>query len=227
MTRKGTTGLESSAAKIDKQPSQILHGSSSAAGTVGALVENSVIALTGAGVANGNQKIVTAKICRRCGVKSHFMSECTTTVFCEICKSTDHALSRCPIPKLPKPVAQLIGQASDALAGFHIPHAPIKPTKRYSRLELVLTSGKNLTEEEVVAFLRVLAVSDTFNWEVKRHSDFEFKVLFPTKGDLTKMTKFNAEMKEGVTLKFQQFNEDEEYFGHALPVLWMRVIIYH
>jgi hypothetical protein len=41
------------------------------------------------------------------------------------------------------------------------------------------------------------------------------------------MTKFNAEMKEGVTLKFQQFNEDEEYFGHALPVLWMRVIIYH
>jgi hypothetical protein len=74
-----------------------------------------------------------------------------------------------------------------------------------------------------VGFLRVL-VSDTFNWDVKRHSDFEFKVLFPTKGDLTKMTKFNAEMKEGVTLKFQEFKEDEEYFGHALPVVWMRVM---
>jgi hypothetical protein len=45
-------------------------------------------------------------------------------------------------------------------------------------------------------------VSDTFAWEVKRHNGFEFKVLFPSKGDLTKMTKFNAEMKEGVTLKF-------------------------
>jgi len=68
-------------------------------------------------------------------------------------------------------------------------------------MALISTSGKNPTKEEVVAFLRVL-VSDTFTCEVKRHSGFEFKVLFPTKGDLTKMTKFNAEMKEGVTLKF-------------------------
>jgi hypothetical protein len=45
-------------------------------------------------------------------------------------------------------------------------------------------------------------VSDTFAWEVKRHNGFEFNVLFPSKGYLTKMTKFNAEMKEGVTLKF-------------------------
>ena len=49
-------------------------------------------------------------------------------------------------------------------------------------------------------------------------------MLFPTKGDLAKMTRFNAEMKEGVTLKFQEFKEDEEYFGHALPVVWMRVL---
>ena len=38
------------------------------------------------------------------------------------------------------------------------------------------------------------------------------------------MTRINAEMKEGVTLKFQEFKEDEEYFGHALPVVWMRVL---
>jgi hypothetical protein len=38
------------------------------------------------------------------------------------------------------------------------------------------------------------------------------------------MIRFNAEMKEGVTLKFQEFKEDEEYFGHALLVVWMRVI---
>jgi hypothetical protein len=36
------------------------------------------------------------------------------------------------------------------------------------------------------------------------------------------MTKFNAEIKEGVTLKFEEFKEDGEYFGHALPVVWMR-----
>jgi hypothetical protein len=90
-------------------------------------------------------------------------------------------------------------------------------------MSLISTSGKNITEEDVAAFLRVL-VSDTFAWEVKRHGGFEFKVLFPTKGDLAKMTRFNAEMKEGVTLKFQEFKEEEEYFGHALPVVWMRVM---
>jgi hypothetical protein len=30
-------------------------------------------------------------------------------------------------------------------------------------------------------------------------------------------------MKEGVTLNFQEFKEEEEYYGHALPVVWMRV----
>jgi hypothetical protein len=90
-------------------------------------------------------------------------------------------------------------------------------------MALISTSGKNLTEEEVADFLRVL-VSNTFAWDVKRHSGCEFKALFPTKGDLVKMTRFNADMKEGVTLKFQEFKEDEEYFGHALPVVWMRVL---
>jgi hypothetical protein len=92
----------------------------------------------------------------------------------------------------------LVGQAADPLACFYIPHTNIQPTKKDSRLALVSTIGKNLTEKEVVAYLRVL-VSDTFAWEVKRHNGFEFKVLFPTKADLTKMTRFNAEMKEGVT----------------------------
>ena len=129
------------------------------------------------------------------------MFECTIIVFCEICKSTDHAMCRCPILKQPKPIAQLVGQAVDALVGFHIPHGPIQQTKKDSRMALVSTSDKNLTEEDVAAFLWVL-VSDTFAWEVKQHNGSEFKVLFPTKGDLTKMTKFNAETKEGVTLKF-------------------------
>jgi hypothetical protein len=64
-------------------------------------------------------------------------------------------MSRCPILKQPKPVAQLVGQAADALAGYHILHAPIQPTKKDSRMALISTSGKNLTEE-VAAFLRVI-----------------------------------------------------------------------
>jgi hypothetical protein len=188
--------------KTDKQPaSQILQGSSSTAGADDLQMENSEIGLSGAGAMVVTHKESTTKICRRCGVKGHLMFECTVTVFCEICRSNDHAICRCPVLKQLKPVVQLVGQAADALAGFHIPHAPIQPAKKDSRMALVSTSGKNVTGEEIVNFLRVL-VSDTFAWEVKRHNGFEFKVLFPSKGDLTKMTKFNAEMKEGVTLKF-------------------------
>ena len=109
MSGKGAAGSELGAAKVDKQPSQILQGSSSVAGTVGAQVENSVIAMTEAGAADGIQKTVTAKMCRRCGVKGHLMFECTVTCFCEICMSTDYAMSRCPVVKQPKLVAQLVG----------------------------------------------------------------------------------------------------------------------
>jgi hypothetical protein len=203
--------------------SQIVQGSSSAGGPTDVRVENVVVETSNLGAAGASQKSVTTKVCRRCGVKGHLMYECTVMVFCEICKSSDHAMSRCPILKQPKPVALMVGQAADALAGYHIPHAPIQPTKRDSRMAPISTSGKDLNEEDVAAFLHVL-VSDTFAWEVKRHSSSKFKVLFPTKGDLAKMTRFNAEMKEGVTLKFQQFKEDEEYFGHALLVVWMRVL---
>jgi hypothetical protein len=200
----------------------VLHGSSSAAATGDLQIENSGVVLSGAGAMEGTHRAATTKICRRCGVKGHLMFECTAIVFCEICRSNDHAMVWCPVLKQPKPVVQLIGQAADALAGFYIPHAPIQPAKKDSRMALVSTSGKNVTEEEVVTFLRVL-VSDSFAWEVKRHNGFEFKVLFLSKGDPVKMTKFNADMKEGVTLKFQELKEDEEYYGHALPVVWMRV----
>ena len=87
-------------------------------------IENSVVDAANVGSAGVTQKTATTKICR-CGVKGHLMFECTAIVFCEICRSTDHAMSRCPILKQPKPVAQLVGQAADALAGFHILHAPI------------------------------------------------------------------------------------------------------
>jgi len=93
ITGKGVVGSEPSAAKGDKQTSQILQGSSSVAGAGGVQAENSVIAMTGPGTTDSFQRTVTAKICRRCGVKGHLMSECTVTVFCEICKSTDHTSS--------------------------------------------------------------------------------------------------------------------------------------
>jgi hypothetical protein len=71
------------------------------------------------------QRTTTTKMCRRCGIKGHLMFKCTAVVFCEICKSTYHAMIVCPILKQPKPVVQLVDQAADPLASFYIPHTPI------------------------------------------------------------------------------------------------------
>ena len=94
----------------ERQPApHMLHGSSLVAGASAIQNENSEIGATNDGAVEVFQKEATSKMCRRCGVKGHLMFERTVTVFCEICKSTNHAMTRCPILKQPKPVAQLVG----------------------------------------------------------------------------------------------------------------------
>jgi len=121
--------------KGGQSTSHVLQGSSSASGATVVQAENSEIAK--ANVDMDVQWTTTTKMCKRCGIKGHLMFDYTVVVFCEICKSTDHAMSQCSVLKQPKPVAQLVGQAADALASFYIPHAPIQPTKKDSRLALV------------------------------------------------------------------------------------------
>jgi len=73
--------------------SQILKGSSSASGPTDVQVENSVVQTSSVEVVGASQKTGTTNVCRRCGVKGHLMFECTATVFCEICRSSDHAMT--------------------------------------------------------------------------------------------------------------------------------------
>jgi hypothetical protein len=79
-------------------------------------IENAEIGTTNVGAVEVIQRAATTKMCRQCGVKGHLMFECTATIFYEICKSIDHAMSRCLVLKQSKLVAQLVGQATDALA---------------------------------------------------------------------------------------------------------------
>jgi hypothetical protein len=120
LTGKGAAGIVDGVDNTVKQGS-LLQGSSSVAVPNEVRTENSVSELAYTGTAAMTQKTATAKVCRRCGAKGHLMSECTALVFCEICRSSDHAMCRCPVLKQPKPVAHLVGQAADALAGFFYP----------------------------------------------------------------------------------------------------------
>ncbi|CAO2039036.1 unnamed protein product [Urochloa humidicola] len=201
----------------------VLHGSSSSAGKKDKQMEDNVVVGTHNANIGAGQGLPTAKTCRRCGLKGHILFDCTTEVYCDICRNNEHALSRCPITRQPKPVVQLVGQAVDALAAFHIPHAPIQPTKRDTRYAKVTVMGEAMLEGELVEALR-LSIKDNYDWEVQKKDNNVFKVLFPTRVDLIRATRFNIGLENGATLKFEENTEDEEYYGHALPVVWMRVL---
>src|SRR6266540_840432 len=51
-----------------------------------------------------------------------------------------------------------------------------------------------------------------------------FKVLFPSRTELLRSTFFNADLKNGMVLKFEEFQGEDEYLGHVLPTVWMRVL---
>jgi len=92
---KGLILSEQSMGKTDKerQPApHMLHGSSSVAGASAMQIENLEIGATNDGAVEVFQRAATSKMCRRRGVKGHLMFECTATIFCEICKSADHAM---------------------------------------------------------------------------------------------------------------------------------------
>ncbi|CAN6324132.1 unnamed protein product [Urochloa humidicola] len=201
----------------------VLHGSSSKASENDKHIENSMVGMTKTANSGAGQALPTTKTCRRCGLKGHLLFECTTEVYCDICRNNEHALCRCPVTRQPKPVVQLIGQAVDALAAFHIPHAPIPPTKRDTRYAKVTVIGEVMTETELIEALR-LSIKDNYEWETQKKENNVFKVLFPTRTDLVRATRFNIGLENGATLKFEEYTEDEEYFGHALPVVWMRVL---
>ncbi|CAN6321370.1 unnamed protein product [Urochloa humidicola] len=201
----------------------VLHGSSSTTGGKDNELENRVVGATNVANNGSGQTLQTTKTCRRCGLKGHLLFDCTTEVYCDICRNSEHALCRCPVARQPKPVVQLVGQAVDALAAFHIPHAPIQPVKRDTRYAKVAVLGETMTEEELAEALR-LSIKDNYIWEIQKKENSMFKVLFPTRTDLIRATRFNIGLENGATLKFEEYTEDEEYFGHALPVVWMRVL---
>lgn len=78
--------------------SHVLKGSSSAGGPNEVQVEIAMVQTLNLGAGGASQKIDTTKMCRRCGVKGHLMSDCTAMVFCDICKSPERAMSQCPMP---------------------------------------------------------------------------------------------------------------------------------
>ncbi|CAN6181030.1 unnamed protein product [Urochloa humidicola] len=87
---------------------------------------------------------------------------------------------------------------------------------------LIKVEGGSLTEDELTSHLKRL-FSTKFEWDVQLHSPNMWIARFPSKADFTRAINFgSADLKNGMRLLFERFEEEEEYFGHELPTIWMR-----
>ncbi|CAN6249131.1 unnamed protein product [Urochloa humidicola] len=162
--------------------------------------------------------------CFRCCPKGHVTADCSTTLFCDICESEDHVAAKCPLKKKPRPVAVAVGYAVDDLGFYHIPHGPINVSKTDRNIVLIKVEGGSLTEEELINHLRRL-FSAKFEWDIQLHAPNMWVAPFPSKADFTRAINFgSADLKNGMRLSFERFEEEQEYFGHELLTVWMRTV---
>lgn len=87
--------------------------------------------------------------CSRCTKKGHLAAKCVTELYCVICNTRDdHVNHRCPLLKMPRPVAYAVGYAVHGLGFFHIPHPPLSRTKKEAKSVLIRVTGGSLARSK-------------------------------------------------------------------------------
>jgi hypothetical protein len=88
--------------------------------------------------------------CSRCTKKGHFAAGCKAEIYCVICdKYNDHVNHKCPVLKMPRPVAHAVGYAVHGLGFYHILRPLLPRAKKDSRTVLISLEGGKVPMEEV------------------------------------------------------------------------------
>jgi hypothetical protein len=134
------------------------------------------------------QKKVEKMLCLRCGEYGHFADNCTA-VLCLYCEKTSHEPKDCPLHSMPKPVAITYGVSRNELIFHEVPASSDVTFKHDSgKVGKISVEGGTLTAQEIVKEL-IWILPGNHQWDLKPMDDGAFKALFPSKADLTRMTK--------------------------------------
>jgi hypothetical protein len=104
--------------------------------------------------------------CSRCTKKGHVAASCMAEIYCVICdKHNYHVNHKCPVLKMPRPVAHAVGYAVHALGFYHIPRPPLPKARKEARTAIVSVEGGQLSMEEVKKELERL-FPGKWSWEL-------------------------------------------------------------
>jgi hypothetical protein len=82
------------------------------------------------GEARLNQDFGKPPYCYKCLSRGHAKEECVAQLICEVCDSTSHVKTRCPVhKKAAKSSAMMCDYAVDGLGFYYIPHSAVPWSK--------------------------------------------------------------------------------------------------
>jgi hypothetical protein len=180
----------------------------------------------GDGEDGGSEDAKVGKKCSRCTKKGHVAASCTADIYCVICDKRDHVNYKCPLLKMPRPVAHAVGYAVHGLGFYHIPRPPLPRSKKESKTATISVEGCKLSKEEVQKQLERL-FPGKWVWELKDHEEGSFLAKFPSRMELQRAVAFGgadikgANIPVGARIKFEVWQEKET--GFLLPKVWVKV----
>ncbi|XP_051181965.1 uncharacterized protein [Lolium perenne] len=169
------------------------------------------------------QKKIDKRLCLRCGENGHLAESCTA-ILCLYCEKTSHDSINCPLHAMPKPVAITYGVSRNELMFHEIP-ASSEVTFRHDsgKVGKISVSGGVLSAQEIVKELEWI-IPGNHQWDLVNTDDGAFKVTFPSKADMARMTKIINVPVPGTTmfLVFEEWSaaDLDPFF---LTQVWVRV----
>lgn len=164
--------------------------------------------------------------CYRCKCNGHLPAVCKADLNCIICNKKDSHLSiKCPILKMPKPNASLLGFGKNELGFLQVPDFDYKlETTVPAPTALVTITGGHLGADGVQTELARLIRAD-WNWEALPHGKDSFLVTFPSEEELKRMADVEFRLKNhGVALTISEWQEAGDVIpSYELDMAWVHV----
>jgi hypothetical protein len=160
--------------------------------------------------------------CYRCGSSGHFFFECTA-VLCVYCEQVGHKPDDCHLLAAPKPQLILHGISDEKLMFFECPITKsYRPKLESMRLGLLSVTRGELTIPGIVKQLQRLVPVENFAWECRQVGQNVFKVTFPDKDELERLTRFGTFLvpNSSIKLNFEQCVSSMEPTS-KLPEVWI------